>query len=100
MHGMKNLCDVSRVRVWGCSIQNLVYTTQNIKDYELIPGTANTFILTKFLYILEFWHFKHSSLGSVIPKLMCWAYIPLFPKKKKKKLPESSNPPVLKHVGM
>jgi hypothetical protein len=35
-------------------------------------------MLISFLYILEFENFKHSNTGSVIPRLTCWAYTPLF----------------------
>ena len=35
-------------------------------------------MLISFLNILEFQKFKHSTIGTVRPRVMCWVYIPLF----------------------
>jgi len=90
------VCDVSCV--WRCSIQNLVYCTQNINNYELVHGAADYHInsisqysnsvLVKFICILEFKHFKHSNLGSVIPNYV----LGLYSFSLKKNFPETAPP--------
>jgi hypothetical protein len=67
--------------LYAVCIQNINYRlTLLTAHYHIILISQYCNFMLDFLYILEFFHFKHTNMVNLIPRLMRWSFIPLFSK--------------------